>query len=657
MNFQYFLGTVIAPNGTFGTALGDGAGGPSAATGPMRPADVSKARRHYVRPQPAFRTAKTILEANGLVVLCGPDGIGKFAGAVALLAETGPESSPTNLSPALSFAELARQKFGKPGGYIVRDQLRVSEATAVQQFEVHRLQNAVIGRSRLVITTNLGARPRGQLGELMVDWSAPEPGEILEEWLADLPERSRSGATFEKVRAHLADLASPADIVRILQALIAGPEAALAGLQHADRDEVASWFDREPTVDEVLGVAALAFVEGTPEPTYEFLLDRLRVHYQEKIVPSPGSPTAALPTIRESMPQTRNHSGSIIAVGSVRESDLEGDLTGRSISFVRPAMRELVLRQLHERYGYELWAPLRSWLDEVASRPPSPLHVRLGLGVAIYSSLSFREVETMVLDPWANGLAPQRLAAASALSWIGLTGHNAAQALGITKRWSQNSGPRRAVTAASALGGPLGLRYSSDALRWLWTLAMRAANIREVAAAALAVLFATSVDDPDTTRKVLNFLHDRLRRSLAVGQSQRERRATFDSVLTTISARENTSDELVAAVILRSDGRNAARLGPILAELWCSGPHRAPTRSLLLDALEAVSGGDEIPEPVVRLGQALSQVLSADQLRDLGADLRDEAAWHGRDSVPIGAVLEAMLGRRPTTSSVRGKAE
>ncbi|MET7808287.1 hypothetical protein [Micromonospora chersina] len=648
INNQYFYG-VTASESTFGMSFDGSSGRPGAATGPMRPEEVRQALRHYRRPSGAFPRAREILGRRGVVVLCGADGIGKYTGAVALLKEVASDGGPpTNLSPALSLAELARLKFGNAGGYIVRDQLRDGDASAVQQFEVQRLSAALRGQSHLVITANLGVRPRGPLADLMVDWAAPDPVELFDAWLADLPEEVRVAPGTDRLREHVRTLGCPRDVVKVMELLADGPERALAGLENSERERVVAWFDRGPSVEEVLEVAALTFVTGTPEPTYEWLLDRLKALYREKIGAIGATGSSTSPVVAGAMPQSRrrDQTESLVAVGNRQQPNLDGEAAGRSVSFVHPGMQELVLRQLHDRYGYELWAPLRDWLDELAARPPSPLHIRLGRGMALYSTLSFEEVEKAILDRWADGAASERLAAATTLSWIGLDGRNASAALGITKRWAQNSGQRRAVTAASALGGPLGGRYSSDALRWLWTLAMRSASIRTVACAALGMLFATAAENPDTTRRVLNFLQIQLRQSIQPGQRQRDRRATFETVLSVLSARDAATDALVVSTVIRADARNAVRLGSLWGELMRSAPHRKGARSLVFAALEALSGDQESLPAVRRLGSAMRDVLSPEQWADLDEDLRQEA--DRTSGVPIAAVLTALLGRRST---------
>ncbi|MEU2661371.1 hypothetical protein [Micromonospora sp. NPDC007220] len=653
INYQYFYG-VSASNSNFGMSFDGSSRRPAAATGPMRPEDVRHALRCYLRPPEAFRKARDVLNRCGMVVLCGPDGIGKYTGAIALLHEVASDQiPPTNISPALSLTELARLKFGNAGGYIVRDQLRDGEASAVQQFEVQRLTAALRGQAHLVITTNLGVRPRGPMADLMVDWAAPDPVRLFDKWLAEMPGEVCNTPAFEQLRQHVRTLICPRDVLKVVELLADGPEQALAGLRSSEQERVAAWFDREPSVDEVLGVAALTFAAGTPEPTYEFLLDRLKALYRQRNGPVPAARVetgaAAVGTV---MPQSRrrDRNDSLIAVDNRKQLNLDGEAAGRSVSFAQPGMQELVLRQLHDRYGYELWAPLRDWLDEVAARPPSSLHIRLGIGMALYSTLSFQEVGHAILDRWADGTAPERLAAASTLSWIGLDGRNASAALGITKRWAQNSGQRRATTAASALGGPLGARYSSDALRWLWALAMRSVSIRMVACAALGMLFATAVEDPDTTRRVLKFLQIQLRRSLEPGSRQRDRRATFETVLNVLSARQEPTDALVAATVIRQDQRNAARLGSLWGELFCSAPHRSRTRTTLFAALQALNGDQDSLPAVRRLGEAMREVLSPQQWADLDGGLRQEAD-RADNGLPLTTVLTALLGCRLSTTT------
>ncbi|MFB6392500.1 hypothetical protein [Polymorphospora lycopeni] len=653
VNVQYFNGRVDASGATFGGSFGPGRR-PGSATGPLRQEDVDAALRHYVRPEPYARARRLLLDRR-LVVLCGPAGIGKYSGAIALLRDVaGRDGLPTNLSPALAFSELAGQKFGNASGYIVRDQARDANTVAVQQFELHRLLGALKNRSYLVITVDLGLRPRGQLADLMVDWSAPDSDELFDTCTAHLTDQLRHGPGTDEVREQVRRLHSPGEVVAVCELMTDGPRKALAAFEDSQRGRVASWFDQDPEWPEVLAVAALAFVEGTPEADFERLVARLtELHRQASgasaALPAAGQPPDAAPTRQVRL--DRRRAGGLI---TVRPSPQAG-AGSPAVEFQTDDMRPLVLGELRERYGYALWEPLRNWLHEIAATAPvSDLQVRLGMGMAVLSRFDFQEVEHTFLDRWAAGLAAERAAAACTLSWIGLDGSHAASALTVTKRWALNSGQRRAVTAATALGGPLGLRYPSDALRWLWTLAMRNARIRPIACDALGILFAVTASDPAATRKVLNFLHHQMRDAVEDGASQRDRRATYPSVLEILAARDPRTDEPVAALVLRGAPRNADRLGALWADLLASAPQRRQARTALLVALGALSEDTAALPAVRRFGAAIRGGLSHSQWRALEAGLEEgllrideEAAREGL----LSTVFAALRGRRTQNPS------
>lgn len=652
VNIQYFNAPVSAPGSAFGQSPDGGQHRARTATGAVSAAERDAALRRYVRPEP-FGRALAVLRQRRIVVVCGSAGIGKYAGALALLSEvTGGTGLPTNLSPALTFAELAAQKFGNPGGYVVRDHLTDGNATAVQQFEVQRLLGAMGSRSYLVITTDLGARPRGPLADLMVDWAAPDPVRLFDRCAQELPADRARAPEIEIIRERITRYTSPCDVLAVGRMLAEGPDTALAALDNTLQDQVTAWFDGNPTARDVLTVAALAFLDGTPEPVFERWLARLVELHRDVVGPEPMIGAAGVRPADERMAQTRTWtSHGLIRISLADDPQVAGV---RCLTFTGGAdMRAAIIRTLHERYGYELWEPLRGWLDEVAASPSSPMHVRLALGVALWSRCNFREIEQTFLQSWSNGLAPERLAAACTLSWIGMDGTHASAALGQVKGWAQNSGPRRAVTAASVLGGPLGLRYQSDALRWLWTLAMRQQIIRESAGLALGLLFAAAADDAEATKRMLNFLRRRVAAALSVGESQRVRKVTYQTVLMVLQARDPESGLPVATAVLRQDARNIDRLGELWAELLRVGSLRRDARTALLEALEPISGAADALPAVERLGEAVRTRLPVGHWAALQECLDREArqrADGGAFPDLLAAVLAALGGNRATAT-------
>ena len=95
---------------------------PQPRTGPLPVAEVERSLQHYIEP-PSFSAAATILSERGLVVLRAHAGVGKRAGALALLRTELDVSAFVGLSPALSLAELLRYEFHNGHGYFVLDRV------------------------------------------------------------------------------------------------------------------------------------------------------------------------------------------------------------------------------------------------------------------------------------------------------------------------------------------------------------------------------------------------------------------------------------------------------------------------------------------------------------------------------------------------------
>ena len=115
-----FYGPVYAAESRFGLSA-DTPGAPQARArdGRLTDQDIAAALDRYVRPEP-FRDAADALAKDGVVVLAGPPGIGKAAGAIALLREV--TSGPLALlSPTVSLRQLAGRDFTAVPGFVVMD--------------------------------------------------------------------------------------------------------------------------------------------------------------------------------------------------------------------------------------------------------------------------------------------------------------------------------------------------------------------------------------------------------------------------------------------------------------------------------------------------------------------------------------------------------
>ncbi|WP_433677955.1 hypothetical protein [Nocardia sp. CA-119907] len=114
---QTINGTVHAAGARFGISDAPETLGPL--TGKLNASDIANLTVGYVRPEP-FGTAFKALEQVHAIVLEGPSGTGKRAGATMLLHElaTGPLES---LPPTTSIEKLATYQYKAGQGYLVTD--------------------------------------------------------------------------------------------------------------------------------------------------------------------------------------------------------------------------------------------------------------------------------------------------------------------------------------------------------------------------------------------------------------------------------------------------------------------------------------------------------------------------------------------------------
>src|SRR6266545_3468124 len=346
-----FNAPVHAPGALFGIAPSTSSG---RATGRLSAETIARTLRCYIEPSP-FGDAERILRDKHLVVLAGRDQIGKRAGAIALLRRvTTKEAKIIILSPALSLTELTSDTNFRPGnGYLLQDWAEDISAAAIQRFEVERLLRrlgrAVKGGSYLVITMAAPARRR-HFESLLVEWAPPDPIELFEACLARIDSVLPEQSEIDKVRVRDRELLSPADVIRLAERVPKGAEAALGALEDSVNAEVTAWFDEKPKRHEVLAVAALAFVHGVPERTFESLLSHL-IDISDEIKWGEGRearPSSAV----EDLPQDRaawSHGHALVS-GSYDDPAETGLLSGeRRLVFRFEGHREQVIAELFAR--------------------------------------------------------------------------------------------------------------------------------------------------------------------------------------------------------------------------------------------------------------------------------------------------------------------
>ncbi|MFI6822965.1 hypothetical protein ACIBJE_18700 [Micromonospora sp. NPDC050187] len=612
-------------------------------------AEVDHALRYFVRPD-GHRRAEALLDQFRIVFLVGGPGIGRRTGALQLLrGRTGAGGRIVGLSPAITLAQLNEYDFVQGRGYVVLDWLGEKREVAVQAFDARRLGERLnrLG-AHLVFTTN-----QQNLGwsddDLTVPWSPPETGKVLDRYL-DLGNPLDAEAA-ERIRCRVAELRLPGEMVRLLDRLGQGVDVALAEAEHHERNRVAKWFAETTSWSDLLRVTALAFVHGLPERKFEEAHARLcEVDRAEELARSGNAlPPVPETSAREPLQERRNlyrDGGLVTRRTGVDPADDLG-WAERRVEFVAAGMREYVLHELYE-CGYRLWRPLRTWIDELATSRDTEVRLQLALGMALLARNHDAAPQVRdILVGWAKGRAATRFTAMSVLSCMAADDTLAPIALQLVLNWSDGKGQGPAVTAAMALGGPLGIRYHTEAEPWLWHLSTRGKPIRDLAVRSLGLLFCTAAADPGAATLLLKRLRVRLRRTLTQAPEPRIAWHATNAVLEVLSVEHLERAEPVVAYLLRQRWEAIEPVGALWAEALRSLPHRSSAIAALRLTLECLASHVGAEPTVRELGAVLHrQSTEAERVRlrrDLTQALRDPADPLSTRPV-IAALLAALAG-------------
>ncbi|MGC5285704.1 hypothetical protein [Micromonospora sp. DT231] len=641
-----FYGQVHATSATFGVS-GGAVGGGHASVGRLPAVDVDHALRYFAPPDGYVRAA-VLLREQGLVFLTGDEGTGRRASAFALLRDRiGTDGRINGLSPAVSLAQLVESEFVSGRGYVVLDWLGEKRDGVVQAFDAGRLADRLKrAGAHLVVTTDQRATARRDLGSFTVQWSPPDPSSIFQVYL------ERAGtlaeAEIDLVSARIAELRLPGEVARLLDRLPQGVGAALAEVEHTEQIRVSKWFATTSSWDDLLWVGALAFAHALPERTFEEKHARLReIEHAEDLRRSTlvEAGTTAEPLQGR---RTLYRDGGLVArrygddpVGNVGWEE-------RRVVFVADGMREHVLRELYE-CDYRLWRPLRIWINELAGS--GSVEVRLQLALAVTLLARDRNAAPEVWDmlgQWSRGRAAERFTAVSALSFMAGEDALAPAALRLVLDWTDGAGQSPAVTAAMALGGPLGMRYPTEAERWLWHLSTRGRPIRLLAARSLGLLFCTAADELDSATLLLKRLVLRLRRTLEQAPDPRWVSYAVETVLEVLSAEHLEHSEPVVARLLRLCPSAVKPVGVLWAEVLRSLPHRSTAMDTLSATLESLAKHNDTENAVGALGDVLCRELTSAEC----VLLRRELSWALSSPVDpsisrpvIAALLAALAGK------------
>ncbi|MFF7472540.1 hypothetical protein [Streptomyces sp. NPDC008092] len=655
-----FYGVVDASGAAFGFGA---AAAPGLAPGTVEPEETDRALRFYVPPQPCFDDALGTLRENALVVLTGQDNCGRGAGALALLRTVlGAEAGLRSLSPANALAELAASRELRPGqGYVILDYVGELRPEAVQTYEIGRLSEELARKgSYLVITAGDTARRRLALRDHCVPWHAPDPGELFEHCRALLPQVGLAPDTEKELLERVGEQRRPADVVAAALALSeGGAEAALDILRDRHREQVREWFRGRPDADDLLALAALAFLEGIPERTLEKECAALAGHVRnweqsgetpaaESAGPAGAPPTGAV--ARQSRARWRERAVGLVTTEFRLRPSRGAGRSERCLVFTSPRIRELVIAELYDLYGYELWYPLRQWLGDLALRGDLDTRTEVARGVALLARYALVEVDENLLTVWSDGITSQRVTAALTLQFMCDVEHLAPQALSTVVSWVDNRGAGRAVTAAMALTGRLGSLYRLETLNWLWFLTNRGERVAFSARRSLVLLLQTAEADPERALLILRFVRTVIARS---APGSRERSIALRAAVQLLEASRLEAAEPVTAALLRTVPDSVRHLGSLWADVLHSS-NRSRAVTALCRTLVQLRDDPSVTGAVRELGEAMRNTMTARQWAALGRHL-SIALRHPDYAIPGAHQLAQVLigslrGRTPGDS-------
>ena len=476
-------------------------------------ADVQSRTATYVRPA-GFERAKTILDRQHLLVLCGPRGTGREAAALALLAETAGHRQLFLMGGSALLADHG-WRCGPPGTCFSVTLLDAAVAGQLDDIWLEQTAKRLLdaGNFMVVVTgspTAGLARADRRADFSVEDLGAPDAMTVLARRVKAAIDPARA-AELKTVlgRPEISNIirtdGSPATAVRVARVIAA------AFNEHRDIDraisalgnpaaQVQAWFDRyDGDLDVDYGQLVLPIAVSVLEDSSYLTVTDAAVRLYSGLFPARKEP----PPLRFRR-ALREHQQWI----QVIPSTVEGMAAAEILKFRSPLLRAAVLR--HTWTCLDGIRPaLSTWLDELAMHPAVDVRARAAASAGLLASMDFSYVLSQFLHPWASSRSFwARDCAALALTVPGRDEQYEDQVWELLRRWAthapQGTGSQLAATAAEAAGSVLGRHRPSDALDVLHEVLKRD-EWYSLTAVALAVL---NLAENGCTGEVLTALAD-----------------------------------------------------------------------------------------------------------------------------------------------------
>ncbi|SCL50635.1 hypothetical protein [Micromonospora chersina] len=572
---------------------------------------------HFFQPPEAFVRLAEELAQERILLLEGRPGSGRRAGAIQLLRHVAPGLPLVSLSPTSTFSELCTKKFHKQG-YLLPDKLGERK---ISRAELDNLTEALTDAQAFLVVTLTTMTAASDVGVTLRHWPAPVANTLLATYLdrhgVNVDARQR-----EETIAQLPADATPSQVVAVGKRLVAGHSGieALGALSEENAARVGQWFDQRPTFGQLQFIAALAFLDQTTESAFEAAFEQLT----QAMTPTPATPEAI--TAETVIPQQRHDRFTADSLATVTSETDDYGTTGRRVELKQFVSHERLVSCLHERYGPQLWNPLTTWLRTLARRRDPQLQAAIARGVAQLWKVDRTVAECSFLTPWSKGTAAEQLTAALALWWLGLDSRTEDAALQCATDWAAKGTASQRRTSIVAFSGALGLRFPSDALKWMWRSATAATNDKELQLARSSVVefCAEASADVETltavVRKVLALVNGLPCNPLV-------RRDALRLVTDILAVR--CGGLLLPTTCLRLVPDSATALGQLWAHTLLTRPVRRAALDTLCACLRELERGPRDAEPlphrrgtasdplIERLGRSILAALPTEKEREL----------------------------------------
>lgn len=439
----------------------------------LETAFVERRAATYVRPA-GFERALDILAGRHLLVLCGPQGSGREATALALLMETAAHSQLHLVSSTALLAEHG-WSCGEPGTGFAVAPLDLAAAGQLDDVWLEQTAKRLSDAGNFMVV--VAGVPSGAFAtaDRRADFAfehlgAPDAMAILAKRakIAIHPSRMPALLTLlsrSDVRETLDADASPAFAARMARAITDALnehkdiEQTVRALR-SPAAQVQAWFDRydgEAEADYRQLVLPIA-VSVLEDSSYLTVTDAAVALYRQLFPEEEGPPPLRFRrSLREQQQWIQ-----LTSSGSTYAPECE------VLRFRSPQLRSAVLR--HTWTWLDGIRPaLSTWLDELAAHPAVDVRARTAASAGLLAMLDFPYVLHHFLYSWAvSRSAAARDCAALALTIPGRNAQYETQVWALLRQWAadgpERSGSQLAGTAAEAAGSVLGRHRALDAL-------------------------------------------------------------------------------------------------------------------------------------------------------------------------------------------------